>query len=217
MIRIHSDRLRAPGASQQQSVSQRQRLPRRQQRFLPAWIAAAALALAASTSMFASVASAGEEAGPTNAPRRGDFMICVREQGPLDGYGGYYSPERCVTLASLTAGLGSTGFGPAAYWVGDGRKPAQSEMNYRLGNTRGRPEFQALNIEATARTHAPLAIWMLSYNIKDLAVTWHEIKQYGRLVRLDGHHSIGLSALDPGIQRESTGLLAIGVRISLPY
>ena len=162
----------------------------------------------------APVAFAGEEvsAGSTGSDD-GEIMICLREQNLLGDYG----PERCITRASLIAGLGASGFGPAATWVDDSRHPVQPATEYRLRNADSYPEFEAFDIEQTARTHAPIAIWVLSYNVKELSSTYSEPERYWPLMRLDGHQSIGLSALDPGIERNPTGLKAFGLRISLPY
>ena len=150
--------------------------------------------------------SAGEEAG--NGSGRSDILICVREQNALGGYG----PERCVAAASLTAG-----FGPASSWVGDNRGPGQLATVHRLRNSYARQEFAAMDLEKTARAHAPIAIWLLSYNIKDLATTQPAPEEYWTLVMVRRYQSIGLSVLDPGIERNPTGLKALGLRISLPY
>lgn len=150
--------------------------------------------------------SAGEEAG--NGSGRSDILICVREQNALGGYG----PERCVAPVSLAAG-----FGPASSWVGDNRGPGQAATVHRLRNSFARPEFASPDLEKSARAHAPIAIWLLSYNIKDLATTQPTAEEYWTLLMLQRYQSIGLSVLDPGIERNPTGLKALGLRISLPY
>ncbi len=150
--------------------------------------------------------SADEEAG--NGFGRRDILICVREQNALGGYG----PERCVAPVSLAAG-----FGPASSWVGDNRGPGQAATVRRLRNSYARREFMSPDLEKSARAHAPIAIWLLSYNIKDLATTQPMPEEYWTLVMVRRYQSIGLSVLDPGIERNPTGLKALGLRISLPY
>ncbi len=154
----------------------------------------------------AAVVSAGEEA--TGGSGDGEILICVREQNALGGYG----PERCLATASLAAG-----FGPASSWIGDNRDPGQAATVQRLRNSYAARQFAALDLEKTARAHAPIAIWLLSYNIKDLATAQPAPEEYWTLVMLRQYESIGLSVLDPGIERNPTGLKALGLRISLPY
>lgn len=147
----------------------------------------------------------------------GDILICVRQQGPLDGYGDGYGPERCVALAPLASGFGATGFGPASFWLGNNRRPVQAAAVQRQRNSYARQEFAALDLEKAARDRAPIAIWLLSYNIKDLASILPESPEYWTALELQRYQSIGLTALDPGIERNPTGLKAIGLRISVPY
>ena len=154
----------------------------------------------------AAVVSAGEEA--TGGSGDGEILICVREQNALGGYG----PERCLATASLAAG-----FGPASSWIGDNRDPGQAATVQRLRNSYAARQFAALDLEKTARAHAPIAIWLLSYNIKDLATAQPAPEEYWTLMMLRQYQSIGLSVLDPGIERNPTGLKALGLRISLPY
>jgi hypothetical protein len=122
--------------------------------------------------------------------------------------------QHCLIRASLTRS-----FGPASSWAGDDRRPLPAATAYRLGDSAARVEYAPLDLEKTARTRAPLAIWVLSYNIKDLASTMPAptSEEYWALLRQRRQQTIGLGALDPGIERNPTGLLALGLRISLPY
>lgn len=143
----------------------------------------------------------------------GQILICLRQQNRLGGYG----PERCLAAASAATGYGTDGFGPASYFVGDHGGPLQAAAVRRLRNSFARPEFAAFDLEKTTRLHAPIAIWLLSYNIRELASTGPAHADYWTAMRLHGYQSIGLTALDPGIERSPTGLKAFGLRISLPY
>ena len=195
MKQIYSDKLRAGSASHLKHC-------------LSAW---RAISIGVAVLLFAAmpVVSAGEAARSETAETGGtEIMICLREQNLV----GEYGAERCVTPASF-----AVGFGPAASWVRDNRRPARQAVAYRARTSHARPEFEALDIEQTARTHLPVAIWLLSYNVKELASRFSEPEQYWMLMRLDGHQSIGLTALDPGIGRNPTGLKAFGLRISLAY
>ncbi len=195
MIQAHSGKLRARQGWRQQN----QFIAR-----LGTIAVAAMLMLAACPAIVA-----GEEMTGSGS---GDLVICGRALSPSDGQGGGYGSGHCITRASL-----ATGPGPAPSRVGDDRRPLQAAVVYRLRNSYARPEFAEFDLEKTARSRVPIAIWMLSYNIKELASTLPAPEQYWTDLRLRRNRSIGLSALDPGIERNPTGLKAVGLRILLPY
>ena len=73
------------------------------------------------------------------------------------------------------------------------------------------------DLEETRRALAAVAIWRLSYSIQDFATAQPAPEEYWTRMMLRQYQSIGLSVLNPGIERNPTGLKALGLRISLPY